>query len=145
MPKEKIIIPGKFKDIEKVGTKQTFQSLPKEKRTFGQRSADVVTTFCGSWTFIIMVLAYIAVWVTLNLVAWGLHWDPWPFIILNLTLSCLAALQAPVILMSNNRTDQRDRLNQRYDYLVDRKTGRDVEKILKQVETIKRKIDRMDK
>ena len=137
-------IPNKIKDAHTVGKKETI-SLPKETRTFGQRSADALTKFAGSWTFIIAVLAYIAIWITLNLVAWGLHWDPWPFIILNLTLSCLAALQAPVILMSNNRQGERDRINQRYDYLVDRKTSRDVEKILKEIASMKRKLEKIDK
>ena len=144
MTKEKI--PLKYLDIGKESASQTnYPKLPKETRTFGQRAADHVTKFCGSWTFIIMVLGYIAVWVTLNLVAWGLHWDPWPFIILNLTLSCLAALQAPVILMSSNRQNERDRLSQRYDYLVDRKTSRDVEKILKEINNIHKKLDKLKK
>ncbi len=144
MNKQEQQVPNKLLDIEKDGMMRSgHPTLPKETRTFGQRAADIVTGFCGSWTFIIMVLSYIAVWVALNLIAWGLRWDPWPFIILNLTLSCLAALQAPVILMSNKRSDQRDRINQRYDYLVDRKTSRDVEKILKEVSELKKKIDKI--
>ena len=137
-------IPMRLRDVlinnrDKNGLPQ----LPKEKLTFGQRAADRLTTFAGSWTFIISVLVYIAVWIGSNLIGWQFHWDPWPFIILNLTLSCLAALQAPVILMSNNRTAERDRLSQRYDYLVDRKTSRDVEKILKEIEIIKNKLDKV--
>ena len=134
-------IPLKLKDA--IGDQKDNQPvLPKEKLTVGQRAADGLTKFAGSWTFIILVVSYIFIWIALNLIAWQYRWDPWPFIILNLTLSSLAALQAPVILMSQIRAGERDRLNQRYDYLVDRKTQRDVGKILKQVESIKRKIDK---
>ena len=109
----------------------------KTQFTFGQRAADAVATFCGSWKFIIMVLTYIAIWITLNLTGFILSWDPWPFIILNLTLSCLAALQAPVILMSQNRAAERDRINQKYDYQVNRKAEREILKVKKELETIK--------
>ena len=144
MAKNQIQIPNKLSDVIDPG-KKAIPIIPKEKRTFGQRAADQVTRFCGSWTFIISVLVYIAIWISLNLLAWQYRWDPWPFIILNLTLSCLAALQAPVILMSNNRQGERDRINQRYDYLVDRKTSRDVEKILKELSSIKRKLEKIEK
>ncbi len=144
MIKKQVQIPNKFSDLKNCGvtTKNELPILPKEHRTFRQRAADIVTRTCGSWTFIILVLTYIAIWVGLNLVAWQVRWDPWPFIILNLTLSCLAALQAPVILMSNNRQAERDRLSQRFDYLVDRKTSRDVEKILLELASIKKKLDK---
>lgn len=139
-------IPFKLKDA-KMGEKDKdgLPQMPKEKLTLGQRAADHVTTIAGSWSFIIIVLAYIGIWILLNLLAWQYRWDPWPFIILNLTLSCLAALQAPVILMSTNRAAERDRMSQRYDYLVDRKTNRDVAQILKEVESIKRKLDKIKK
>ncbi len=122
-----------------------FIRMPREKLTFGQKAADRLSNFCGSWKFIILVLTYIFLWILLNLIGWGLQWDPWPFIILNLTLSCLAALQAPVILMSQNRQTQRDRLSQRYDYLVDRKTSREVSQILKELSSIKRKLNKTEK
>ena len=105
--------------------------------TLGQRAADKVTQFCGSWTFIIVVIALIIAWITLNSLAWVLHWDPWPFIILNLVLSCLAALQAPIILMSSNRQVERDRLTTKYDYQVNRKAEREITKVLKEIKTIK--------
>ena len=98
----------------------------KTELTFGQKSADLITKFCGSWTFILMVIGFIIVWMTLNSIAFLFHWDPWPFIILNLCLSCLAALQAPVILMSQNRGGERDRINLKYDYQVNRRAEREV-------------------
>ena len=138
-------MPLKLRDI-KVGAKDKdgLPSIPKEKLNFGQKAADSVARIAGSWPFIIGVLIFIGGWITLNLIAWGYRWDPWPFILLNLALSCIAALQAPVILMSQNRSAERDRLYQRYDYLVDRKTSRDVEKIIKELSTIKRKLDKID-
>ncbi|MFH1972362.1 MAG: DUF1003 domain-containing protein [archaeon] len=105
--------------------------------TIGQKAADHLTTFAGSWTFIILVMTLIAAWITLNSLALINHWDPWPFIILNLVLSCLAAMQAPIILMSQNRQADRDRINAKYDYMVNRKAGREVARILKEVQNIK--------
>lgn len=117
--------------------KDSQEHLPRQKLTFGQRAADKLTSVAGSWTFIIIVLLYIAVWITLNLVAFLRHWDPWPFIILNLTLSCLAALQAPVILMSQNRTKERDRVESERDFAVNRKAEREIEDMQKDLEEIK--------
>ncbi len=93
--------------------------------------------FCGSWTFIIIVLAFIAIWILLNTAGFILSWDPWPFIMLNLALSCLAALQAPVILMSQKRAAERDRIQAKYDYKVNRKAEREITKVHKELETIK--------
>ena len=84
-----------------------------------------------------MVIGFIIVWMTLNSIAFLFHWDPWPFIILNLCLSCLAALQAPVILMSQNRGGERDRINLKYDYQVNRRAEREITKVHKELETIK--------
>lgn len=117
--------------------KDSQEHPPLQKLTIGQRAADKLTTFAGSWTFIIIVLLYIAVWITLNLVAFIRHWDPWPFIILNLTLSCLAALQAPVILMSQNRTKERDRVKTERDFAVNRKAEREIEDMQKDLDEIK--------
>ncbi|MBI5076755.1 DUF1003 domain-containing protein [Candidatus Falkowbacteria bacterium] len=137
-------LPKKIKDIYNP-KKHCVIDLPREQLTLGQRAADKVTGFCGSWRFIFIVLAYIAVWIMLNLIAWKLRWDPWPFIMLNLTLSCLAAMEAPVILMSQNREAQRDRLNQRYDYLIDRKAEHEIEKILSELQIIKKKLEKIEK
>ena len=89
---------------------------------FGQRLADNVATFGGSWTFIISFSFFILIWISLN-VFWFLNkgFDPYPFILLNLVLSCLAAIQAPVIMMSQNRQEARDRLRAINDYQVNLK------------------------
>ena len=87
-----------------------------EKSTFGQRLADGVASFGGSWTFLISFGVVLVVWVSLNLLLSGAAPDPYPFIFLNLLLSMLAAMQAPVIMMSQNRQTAKDRLVTSHDY-----------------------------
>lgn len=91
--------------------------------TFGQRIADKVATFGGSWTFIISFGVFICIWILLN-IFWLLNkgFDPYPFILLNLILSCLAALQAPVIMMSQNRQEEKDRDRAKKDYMINLKS-----------------------
>ena len=107
-------------------------------RTFGQKASDYLTKWAGSWIFIISVGIFIIAWIYLNITAYTQQWDPWPFIILNLVLSCLAALQAPVILMSNNRQAERDRQRSGYDYAVNRKAEREIRQMKKQLDRIER-------
>lgn len=89
--------------------------------TFGQRLADHVASFGGSWKFIILFGVFLGLWVALNLVLARAAFDPYPFIFLNLMLSMLAALQAPVIMMSQNRQSSKDRLDAAHDYEVNLK------------------------
>lgn len=91
--------------------------------TFGQRIADKVAAFGGSWTFIISFGVFIFIWVGTN-VYWLLNkgFDPYPFILLNLILSCIAAMQAPVIMMSQNRQEEKDRDRARKDYMINLKS-----------------------
>jgi uncharacterized membrane protein len=94
------------------------------KSTLGQRAADAVATFGGSWTFIAIFAAILISWVGLNsiiLVSYDEVFDPYPYILLNLFLSMLAAVQAPLILMSQNRQAEKDRLNAEHDYEVNLK------------------------
>lgn len=95
----------------------------QQKMTIGQRVADKVTTFGGSWTFILLFLLMILAWIVLNVV-WFANkgFDPYPFILLNLILSCIAAIQAPVIMMSQNRQEEKDRQRARKDYLINLKS-----------------------
>jgi uncharacterized membrane protein len=93
-----------------------------DKLTFGQRLADRVAAFGGSWAFIIAFFAILALWITINsgfLLAKS--FDPYPFILMNLILSCLAALQAPVIMMSQNRQEAKDRIRSEHDYQINLK------------------------
>ena len=90
--------------------------------TFGQRLADKVAAFGGSWTFIITFFSFIVIWMLINI--WFLAtspFDPFPFILLNLILSCLAAIQAPIIMMSQNRQEQKDRQRGEHDYKINLK------------------------
>jgi uncharacterized membrane protein len=105
--------------------------------TFGQKASDKVTSVAGSWTFIISLLVMLAIWMTLNVIMVVKKWDPYPFILLNFVLSTLAALQAPVILMSQNRAAERDRVNAKYDYQVNRKAEREIQNMQKDLEEIK--------
>jgi uncharacterized membrane protein len=89
----------------------------------GQRVADKVATFGGSWTFILSFLAFLLLWIAANaFILMNKGFDPYPFILLNLILSCLAALQAPVIMMSQNRQEEKDRERARNDYMVNLKS-----------------------
>lgn len=91
--------------------------------TVGQRVADKVATFGGSWTFIISFAVFIVIWISINVFVMIAHpFDPYPFILLNLILSCLAALQAPVIMMSQNRQEEKDRERAKKDYMINLKS-----------------------
>lgn len=91
--------------------------------TFGQRVADKVATFGGSWTFILIFIGFLLGWIGLNVfVLLNKGFDPYPFILLNLILSCIAALQAPVIMMSQNRQSEKDREKAQNDYMVNLKS-----------------------
>jgi len=92
-----------------------------ESRTFGERLSDKIAEFGGSWVFIIMFGVALAIWVLWNSAS-NIRFDPYPFILLNLFLSCLAAIQAPIIMMSQNRQQARDRMNQEQDYKVNLKS-----------------------
>ena len=102
--------------------KETFDILVKPNfriaKTFGQKASDKLTKWAGSWTFILSFFVFLALWMAANVLMWVKEWDPYPFILLNLVLSCLAAIQAPIILMSQNRTAQRDRLKAEFDYKI---------------------------
>lgn len=94
----------------------------EDKLTFGQKIADRVAAFGGSWTFIITFFLFIVIWMMINI--WLLTskpFDPYPFILLNLMLSCLAAIQAPIIMMSQNRQEQKDRQRNEHDYKINLK------------------------
>jgi len=108
-------------------------------KTFGQKAADGLTKWAGSWTFIILLFIFIGAWIFLNIKAYIGQWDPWPFIILNLCLSCLAAIQAPIILMSQNRQTQRDRYKSEYDYRINKKAEEEIREIKELLMKRKRK------
>lgn len=91
--------------------------------TFGQKVADKVATFGGSWTFIISFMSFLLLWIAVNaFIFLNKGFDPYPFILLNLILSCIAALQAPVIMMSQNRQEEKDRDRAKKDYMINLKS-----------------------
>lgn len=110
----------------------------QDRLTFGHRAADMLAAAAGSWGFIYSFAAVLGLWVVLNSVAAVRHWDPYPFILLNLFLSCLAAIQAPVILMSQNRQESRDRIRAENDYEVNVKAEILLEHLTHEVEELKR-------
>lgn len=116
----------------------------KKNLTMGQRAADLTTKIVGSWTFILSLFALLAVWITINALQIIFRmWDPYPFILLNFVLSCLAAVQAPIIMMSQNRQSERDRMRQQYDYLIDRKAERGIQKIQIEITEIKKLLKKL--
>ena len=98
--------------------------------TLGQKAADRVAIMVGSWRFIIVQSCLLTIWVIVNVMAWINHWDPYPFILMNLVLSLQAAYTAPVLLMSQNRLDERDRLEAHNDYILNQKSEVEVRAIL---------------
>ena len=119
---------NKKKLIAEIGLNHPMYKGP---RTFGQKTADYITKWAGSWTFIFLFFMILIIWMMTNGL-FALKYlkgdlsDPYPFILLNLALSCLAAIQAPVILMSQNRENQRDRLRAQFDYAVNRKAEKEI-------------------
>lgn len=94
----------------------------EENLTFGQKIADRVANFGGSWTFIITFFSFILIWMIINIVILSTKpFDPYPFILLNLILSCIAAIQAPIIMMSQNRQEEKDRARSAQDYKINLK------------------------
>lgn len=112
--------------------------------TTGQRIADGVATTMGSWTFIIVQSIILAVWIVLNLIAWMQHWDPYPFILLNLALSFQAAYAAPFIMISQNRQADRDRHQAEEDYRTNVEAERRIEELQKSLAQLEvNKLDRI--
>jgi uncharacterized membrane protein len=107
----------------------------KSAATFGERVADKVASFGGSWTFIIIFAVFILIWMLINII-WLANraFDPYPFILLNLLLSCLAALQAPVIMMSQNRQEEKDRERAKKDYMINLKSELEIRSLNEKID-----------
>jgi CRP/FNR family cyclic AMP-dependent transcriptional regulator len=112
----------------------------EEDMTFGERIADTVASFGGSWTFIITFALAITVYTAINVFLHQQAWDPYPFILLNLFLSMLAAIQAPVIMMSQNRQDTKDRLRGELDYDVNRRAESEIQGLARKLNLLGEKI-----
>jgi uncharacterized membrane protein len=116
----------------------------ESEATFGERVADLVAGFGGSWTFIISFLLGLAVYTVVNVAIGRRSWDPYPFILLNLILSMLAALQAPVIMMSQIRQDTKDRLRGELDFAVNRRAESEVQSLSRKLNVIADKMDDLE-
>jgi uncharacterized membrane protein len=114
---------------------ENIQDEIEAELTFGQRLADKVASFGGSWTFIITFFSFILIWMIINI--WFLAkrpFDPFPFILLNLILSCLAAIQAPIIMMSQNRQEQKDRQRGEHDYKINLKAELEIKLLSEKID-----------
>lgn len=108
----------------------------KAKNTLGQRAADAIAKFAGSWAFIFSFTAVLILWMIINALLAAKAFDPYPFILLNLVLSCVAAIQAPLIMMSQNRQEEKDRRRAENDYKVNLKTEIMIEDLYDKVHVI---------
>ena len=113
----------------------------EERLTFGDRLADAVARFGGSWAFIITFSIVLVAYSSVNIMLAGRAWDPYPFILLNLFLSMLAAVQAPVIMMSQNRQDAKDRLRGELDFAVNRKAESEITELAAKLNRIHERLD----
>ena len=114
-----------------------------ENLSFGSRLADKVATGMGSWRFIIIQTITVAIWMGLNVVALMNHWDPYPFILLNLLFSTQAAYAAPIIMMSQNRQNERDRIQAQQDYQTNIEAKLEIEELTKKLNDIE--VNKLDK
>lgn len=135
MKENKKLISEVIKDIEHDMTDEEILSLlasskvsentskaAKDEYSFGQRAADKIAQFAGSWGFIFSFVAVLVLWMVINVLMASNAFDAYPFILLNLVLSCVAAIQAPLIMMSQNRQEEKDRRRAENDYKVNLKT-----------------------
>ena len=117
----------------------------KAKYTLGQRAADAIAKFAGSWAFIFSFTGGLALWMVVNTLLAARAFDPYPFILLNLVLSCIAAIQAPLIMMSQNRQEEKDRRRAENDYRVNLKTEIMIEDLYDKVNAILAKQSALEK
>lgn len=121
---------------EILSTSVSENSEKSEKVSFGQKAADAVARFAGSWAFIFSFVAVMVIWMVLNVLLATKAFDAYPFILLNLVLSCIAAIQAPLIMMSQNRQEAKDRKRAENDYRVNLKSEFVIDELYKKIEQI---------
>ena len=123
--------------------KKNWHQTHHESRGFGQRLADGVADGMGSWRFIIIQSIVVFLWMIFNVIAYMSHWDPYPYILLNLLFSTQAAYAAPIIMMAQNRQGERDREQANNDYEINLEAKKEIEELLERLNTIE--IDKLDK
>jgi uncharacterized membrane protein len=122
---------------------KTWHDLYQDSLSFGQKLADKVANGMGSWTFIISQTIFVILWMVLNFVAWMDHWDVYPFILLNLLFSTQAAYAAPIIMMAQNRQNERDRIQAQKDYQTNTEAKIEIEALQQKLNSLE--IDKLDK
>ena len=116
---------------------QNLANPPLETLTSGQKISDKVARFGGSWKFIILFGVVLILWIIFNAVAIGKYkFDPYPFILMNLILSCIGALQAPIIMMSQNRQEEKDRMRSENDYLINLKAEMQIRSLHQKIDLL---------
>jgi CRP/FNR family cyclic AMP-dependent transcriptional regulator len=133
-----------MQQIVRLRAQRNANDLIDEESTFGERIADTVARFGGSWTFIISFGVVLSVYTAINVILRGRAWDPYPFILLNLFLSMLASIQAPVIMMSQNRQDTKDRLRSELDYDVNRRAESEIQALSSKINLLADKLGDVD-
>jgi uncharacterized membrane protein len=127
--------------LVRVRAARNANAIIEAESTAGERIADAVAGFGGSWAFIISFFVTLVVYTIVNLALGRSAWDPYPFILLNLILSMLAAIQAPVIMMSQNRQDTKDRLRSELDFDVNRRAEVEVQNLSRKLNALSDKLD----
>jgi uncharacterized membrane protein len=122
--------------IQQLTMTEIVENNSNEKTTFGQKAADAVAKFAGSWAFIFSFIAVMVIWMIVNVVLSTKAFDAYPFILLNLVLSCIAAVQAPLIMMSQNRQSKKDSLRNQNDYYTDVKSELIIEELHNKIDEI---------
>ena len=122
--------------IQQLTMTEIVENNSNEKTTFGQKAADAVAKFAGSWDFIFSFVAVMVIWMIVNVVLSTKAFDAYPFILLNLVLSCIAAVQAPLIMMSQNRQEVKDRKRAENDYKINLKNELIIDDLHKKIELI---------
>jgi CRP/FNR family transcriptional regulator, cyclic AMP receptor protein len=130
--------------LVRIRANRNSNDIIEEEMSFGDRIADTVARFGGSWTFIILFGITLLIYAGINIILKGRAWDPYPFILLNLFLSMLAAIQAPVIMMSQNRQDTKDRVRGELDYDVNRRAESEIQRLSSKLNLLNDKLGDVD-
>jgi len=134
---------AEIRKINLMASEKNWHDEHRSTRNFGQRLADTVANGMGSWRFIIWQTVIVAIWMILNVLAYVHHWDEYPFILLNLVFSTQAAYAAPIIMMAQNRQNERDRAQADSDFRTNKEAKLEIEELQKQLNAIE--VEKLDK